>query len=50
MGKPGKAQPQGQGQNKGKRPPPSPRPKGLPPSGKPGQKGTSAKNSRRKDT
>ncbi len=33
----------------GKRPPPSPRPKGLP--AKPGgQKGTSAKNSRRKDT
>ncbi len=35
-------------QSKGKRPPPSPRPKGLP--AKPGQKGTSAKNSRRKDT
>lgn len=36
---------------KGKRPPPSPRPKGLPASGsKPGQKGTSAKNSRRKET
>ncbi|MDQ2827246.1 MAG: YidC/Oxa1 family membrane protein insertase, partial [Actinomycetota bacterium] len=38
-------------QSKGKRPPPSPRPKGLPaPGAKPGQKGTSAKNSRRKDT
>ncbi len=38
-------------QGKGKRPPPSPRPKGLPPPNrKPGQKGTSAKNSRRKDT
>ncbi|MDQ6728490.1 MAG: YidC/Oxa1 family membrane protein insertase [Actinomycetota bacterium] len=37
--------------SKGKRPPPSPRPKGLPaPGSKPGQKGTSAKNSRRKDT
>jgi YidC/Oxa1 family membrane protein insertase len=37
-------------QSKGKRPPPSPRPKGLPPpDGKPGPKGTSAKNSRRKD-
>jgi YidC/Oxa1 family membrane protein insertase len=36
---------------KGKRPPPSPRPKGLPASGsKPGPKGTSAKNSRRKDS
>jgi len=35
----------------GKRPPPSPRPKGLPaPGSKSGQKGTSAKNSRRKDT
>ena len=45
----GRAQPKG-----GKRPPPSPRPKGLPPSGNkrgnPGDKGTSAKNSRRKDT
>jgi len=37
--------------SKGRRPPPSPRPKGLPaPGSKPGQKGTSAKNSRRKDT
>jgi len=39
------------GQAKGKRPPPSPRPKGLPASGgNPGSKGTSAKNSRRKDS
>ncbi|HEX2118458.1 MAG TPA: YidC/Oxa1 family membrane protein insertase [Acidimicrobiales bacterium] len=38
------------GKAKGKRPPPSPRPKGLPaPGGKPGN-GTSAKNSRRKDS
>jgi YidC/Oxa1 family membrane protein insertase len=42
--------PQAKPQAKGKRPPPSPRPKGLPPpDGKPGPKGTSAKNSRRKD-
>ena len=42
----GRAQPP-----KGKRPPPSPRPKGLPPrNGKPGEKGPSAKNSRRKDS
>ncbi len=45
----GRAQPKA-----GKRPPPSPRPKGLPPSGNkrdnPSDKGTSAKNSRRKDT
>ncbi len=48
----GRAQPKGKPTaSKGKRPPPSPRPKGLPASGsKPGQKGTSAKNSRRKDT
>jgi len=46
-GKPGPTPPA----SKGKRPPPSPRPKGLPaPGAKPGQKGTSAKNSRRKDT
>jgi YidC/Oxa1 family membrane protein insertase len=45
----GKASPPPTG--KGKRPPPSPRPKGLPaPGSKPGQKGPSAKNSRRKDT
>jgi YidC/Oxa1 family membrane protein insertase len=43
-----KQQPKAQAKG-GKRPPPSPRPKGLPT--KPGgQKGTSAKNSRRKDT
>ncbi|HEX2046541.1 MAG TPA: YidC/Oxa1 family membrane protein insertase [Acidimicrobiales bacterium] len=42
-----KQQPKAQSKG-GKRPPPSPRPKGLP--AKPGQKGTSAKNSRRKDT
>jgi YidC/Oxa1 family membrane protein insertase len=42
----GKAQPKG-----GKRPPPSPRPKGLPaPGNKPGSKGSSAKNSRRKES
>ena len=42
-----KQQPQ-KAQGKGKRPPASPRPKGLP--AKPGSKGTSTKNSRRKDT
>ncbi|MDQ3896404.1 MAG: YidC/Oxa1 family membrane protein insertase [Actinomycetota bacterium] len=47
-----KPAPKAPAKNKGKRPPPSPRPKGLPGGGgKPGQqKGTSAKNSRRKDT
>jgi YidC/Oxa1 family membrane protein insertase len=50
--------PTGRQQPKGKRPPPSPRPKGLPPQGKGGSgpngaggsNGTSAKNTRRKDT
>ena len=47
----GRAQPKAKAPAKGKRPPPSPRPKGLPASrSKPGQKGTSAKNTRRKDT
>ncbi len=49
--KPAGKKPAAKGQSKGKRPPPSPRPKGLPaPGNKPGSKGTSAKNSRRKDS
>jgi len=55
----GARKPAGKSQNKGKRPPPSPRPKGLPApgnksggasNGKAGPNGTSAKNSRRKDS
>jgi YidC/Oxa1 family membrane protein insertase len=46
--------PSGRAQPKANRPPPSPRPKGLPPKGKgngaTGNGGTSAKNSRRKDS